>query len=1034
MMVHAMSRRIVNNLGGFLCALLVVVGSTMAVHAQPRELALAKPRQHLNDFASVIDEQTAARIENVLANLNDRAGLNFVVITTKTVGSEDLYSLSSGFADRWTIGSAASPDQSVLLFITTDTAKFYTLPSGGAYRALPNGLVWGMGRRMRGFFDQGNYDAGLENGLKFFVDMMGQNSNLTFEALNLARAKPTTAPQIASVSFNPTEVETRGDSAIPESKGEIGLRAITPEPPAPKPAPVSMLDTATAGPVLSTRRTPAGRIAFAVPPEKAAPIHIPMFEARPTIDGVLNDDTWKNAVVLKDFYQVQPGDNIEPSQPTEVLLGRDDKFLYVGFRAHDRSGHVRATVAPRDQIFDDDTVGIYLDTFNDRRKAYKLFFNPLGIQADAILTDGQSSDSSFDIVMQSKGSLTSDGYVVEVAIPFQSLRYDAGSGKLWGVHFERQIRYPNNEVDSWMPISRDQSGYLNQEGHLDGLEGISTTHTLEIIPTLTISQRGRRVSTNNPALPDETRLVNQSPKFDPGVTIKYGIRPNVTAGLTINPDFADIEADQRVITANQRFPIFFAEKRPFFLEGIDIFKTPLQVVHTRTIVDPDVAAKLTGKVGHNSFGLLLASDAAPGNFSAEDRADPARHAKIERFLDKNAYAGILRLKHDIGNQSSLGMIATSYNFIENHNQTAGVDGRFRLDPQTVATFQILATTARRNFYDPVRDESVYRTGNGLGYSGSYEKGKRHLFFGLYGAGRTRDYIAALGFTRRTNTNNENAYLSYSSEPKTDARLISWRVANSTSTNFDWQGRSQNWDSYSELSVSFRRQTYFSFAFDQGYERLFEEEFGARRTAAHPGAFFGDSSERSTAKRSINFSGGTSPTQKYSAYAFFSHTWNAFDYDFGAEPRFARVSPAALVDPNAPLDPGAGEATDVTVDLAYQPLAAWRTSLSYTRSKLVRNDTGRVAFADQIYSLHTEYHLGRYMFVRGRIDYDWLSTDVLGQLLFAWTPNPGTAVYVGYDDSLNYTRFNYRTGRFESGLRRDERVFFVKLSYLFRRSF
>jgi hypothetical protein len=265
-------------------------------------------------------------------------------------------------------------------------------------------------------------------------------------------------------------------------------------------------------------------------------------------------------------------------------------------------------------------------------------------------------------------------------------------------------------------------------------------------------------------------------------------------------------------------------------------------------------------------------------------------------------------------------------------------------------------------------------------------------------------------------------------------LISWRASNSLSANFDWQGRSQDWDNYSEVEFNFRRQTNFSIAFDQGYERLFEEEFGPTRTVTRPGAFFGESSERSTAKRSLVFSGGTSPTQKYSLYAFFSRSWNVFDYDFGGSPRFARVSPAALADPFAALDPGPGDAVDFNLNFTYQPTAAWRTSLSYTRSKLVRKDTGLVAYSDQIYSLNTEYYLSRHTYFRGRLDYDWLSSDVTGQLLFGWTPNPGTAVYVGYDDYLNYNRFNYQTGRFQSGLRRNERVFFVKLSYLFRHTF
>src|SRR5205085_4562575 len=209
---------------------------------------------------------------------------------------------------------------------------------------------------------------------------------------------------------------------------------------------------------------------------------------------------------------------------------------------------------------------------------------------------------------------------------------------------------------------------------------------------------GKRVRsfTPPPVGIDPGRMVNEPVHFDPGLTAKFGLTPTVTLDLAINPDFAQVEADQTVVTANQRFPIFFAEKRPFFLEGIDIFQTPLTAVHTRAIVDPDVAVKLSGKRGRNTFGLMLASDNGPGSFVGDERLDPNNFP----FLDKNAYIGVLRLKHDIGKESSLGFIATSYNFIEKHNQLAGVDGRFRINEQTVFNFQVLGTTTRSNFFDP----------------------------------------------------------------------------------------------------------------------------------------------------------------------------------------------------------------------------------------------------------------------------------------------------------------------------------------------
>ncbi|HYX30033.1 MAG TPA: carbohydrate binding family 9 domain-containing protein, partial [Pyrinomonadaceae bacterium] len=205
----------------------------------------------------------------------------------------------------------------------------------------------------------------------------------------------------------------------------------------------------------------SSRAKVVLPPEKQNPIRLPQFDRPPVIDGKLDDEVWKQAVKLKDFYQTTPGDNIAPSQPTEVFLGYDAKSLYVAFHCYDDPSKVRANISKRDNIFNDDYVGMLLDTFNDHRKAYELDFNPLGVQEDGIWQDPiYNEDFNPDFVMESKGTLTSDGYVVEVAIPFKSLRYEAGKNKLWGVHFYRRIKRINNEFDSWMPIDRADSGWL----------------------------------------------------------------------------------------------------------------------------------------------------------------------------------------------------------------------------------------------------------------------------------------------------------------------------------------------------------------------------------------------------------------------------------------------------------------------------------------------------------------------------------------------------------------------------------------------
>jgi len=804
-----------------------------------------------------------------------------------------------------------------------------------------------------------------------------------------------------------------------------------------------------------------------IPPEKAKPITIPRFDKPPVIDGKLDDEVWKQGAVFKDFLQTYPGDNIAPSRPTEMTMGYDARTLYLAFHCYDEPDKVRASVVKRDEVFGEDNVRIFLDTFNDQRRAYVLGFNPLGVQADGIMTEGSGTDFSVDIVMESKGMITSDGWTLEVAIPFKSLRYEAGKGKLWGFNVWRNIDRFNDEIDSWMPMSRDISSQLSQEGHLTGLEGISTERTLEVIPSVTLSETGKRVNAlsvaqlaADPNALDPGRILNQPIKAEIGVTAKYTLTPTVILDLAVNPDFAQVEADQTVVTANQRFPIFFDEKRPFFLEGIDIFQTPIRAVHTRAIVDPDLAVKLSGKRGKNTFGLLVASDNAPGNFTEEERTDVNALPVIQRFLDKNAYIGVLRLKRDIGKASNIGLLFTSYNFIEKHNQLGGIDGRFQISKQKTFSFQVVGSISRRCFSEPALDthrpgpsdgcfagfdptpanpkrpgetRDYYRTGKGLAYSFSYNRDGRHFYYGLNGNGQTQDYRADVGFTRRLNTNFEGGYAGYQSEQKPKARMISWNVNANVGTNFNWQGLSQN--AYEEVSVSFnfQRNTYLGIGHSVSYERLFEEEFGLKRTATHGGAFFGRP-ERSTYQFNPYLSGGAKPSKKYSLNFFVGENLNSFDFDFGAEPKYPRVSPAALADPSAPLDPGPGTYFNLELGGEYKPTNALTMSLNYSKNRLRRNDTHLLAYEDDIYSFRSTYQFTRFIFLRARVDYDTLASDVRGQFLFGWTPNPGTAFYLGYNDDLTRNGSNPFTGQLEPGFRRNGRTFFIKMSYLFRRSF
>lgn len=810
---------------------------------------------------------------------------------------------------------------------------------------------------------------------------------------------------------------------------------------------------------VSAQTTSTPTASIVIPSEKSQPVVLPKFDKPPTIDGKLDEEVWQKAAVLKDFFQIQPGDNTPPSKPTEVLIGFDTKFLYIAFKATDEPDKVRATVAKRDNIFQDDYVGFMLDTFNDKRKAFEVFFNPLGIQGDGIITEGRGEDFSVDLLMESKGIIHETGFNVEVAIPFKSLRFEAGKGKLWGAHFFRRIKRFENELDSWMPFSRSIDSNLSQAGHLTGLEGISVERTIELIPSATVSQNSRFVPSFGgiPRVNDAGRIVNEPIGLDLGLTAKFIPSSAVTVDLAINPDFAQVEADQLVVTANQRFPIFFSEKRPFFLEGIDIFQTPITAVHTRAIVDPDVAVKTTGKLGRNTFGLMVASDNGPGNLSADDRGnlnacidrralDPRVTCNNERFLDKNAYIGVLRLKRDVGKENSIGMIATSYNFIDKHNQVLGFDGRFRLDKQTTFTFQTLGTTSRNFFFNPNEGETRYRTGNGFGYATSYNVSGRNWGWELYGEGFTRDYRADVGFFQRTNSNFNYGFLRYNSDPNPKKKVISYHVHTFSHVGYDWQGRMYSWESENLVELQLPRNSWIGMWWEPGYERLFDHEFGATREAkpcdpfkpTDKGGctFFGTNNERASNKQHLSFFGGSSYSKKIQFNAQVTQRWGHFDLDFGSgSHKYPRVSPGALLlGEKAPLDPGRGGLFQFSGGITYQPTNELRTSFSVNHQRLRRYDTGLVAFKINILTARGTYQFTKATFARLILDYNTLNSKLRSQALFGWTPSPGTAFYAGYNDDLNYASPHPFTTQLVPGFRRNSRTFFIKASYLIRKGF
>ncbi|HEY5443930.1 MAG TPA: DUF5916 domain-containing protein, partial [Pyrinomonadaceae bacterium] len=392
---------------------------------------------------------------------------------------------------------------------------------------------------------------------------------------------------------------------------------------------------------------------------------------------------------------------------------------------------------------------------------------------------------------------------------------------------------------------------------------------------------------------------------------KYTLTPTVTLDFAINPDFAQVESDQLVVTANQRFPIFFPEKRPFFLEGIDIFQTQIAAVHTRTIVDPDFAVKTSGKLGRNTFGLMVASDNGPGNISEDERGvlnaclerqrlNPDLVCSNARIVDQNANVAVLRLKRDIGKSDSfVGFLGTYRRFVDQYNQVGGLDGRFRIDKQTTFSWQALGTRTRDNFFYPDEGKTRDSVQNGFIYAVNYDQGGRHFGQQFSMVGRTQYYRADVGFNRRTDTNNPNWFIRYNSEPKPKAKLISWRVYTDFNANFDWNGSSQNFNNETQVQFQLYKQTYFGSGVDFGYDRVFEREFGAARqpgsncVALNTCTFAGDDNERSSPTKGLYAFGGSNPSKKYNFNFFLGRFWGSTDFDFGAGPKFPRVSPTAI---------------------------------------------------------------------------------------------------------------------------------------------
>jgi len=418
---------------------------------------------------------------------------------------------------------------------------------------------------------------------------------------------------------------------------------------------------------------------------ESARFQVPKAVSKIVVDGVLDEEAWAAAPAIPLPFEWQPGDNIPAPVKTECLVTYDIHNLYIGFRCFDpEPKKIRAHLMDRDDtdtLILDDHVSFMVDAFNDERRAFQFRVNPMGVQADANFSELEGyEDFSWDAIWSAAATITDWGYVVEVAIPLGQLRFRKSDGpQTWGFEAERSWpRDARHRVIS-NPRSRNVNCALCQFVKLTGFEGIIPGKNIELNPTFTAS----RTDAMDPAAYPEGSLERGKAAAEAGLTAKWGITPNLILNATANPDFSQVEADVAQLEINRRFALFYPEKRPFFLEGADLFLTPIQAVFTRTVADPMWGTKLTGKSGRTAMGFFGAQD------EMTNLIFPSNQGSSQASLNQDAYGGVFRLRQDVGRMSTLGVLYTGRAGTDYYNHVAGADGFLRLDQKNSIIFQVL---------------------------------------------------------------------------------------------------------------------------------------------------------------------------------------------------------------------------------------------------------------------------------------------------------------------------------------------------------
>jgi hypothetical protein len=742
------------------------------------------------------------------------------------------------------------------------------------------------------------------------------------------------------------------------------------------------------------------------------------------IDGKLDEAVWSQAAVLSGFSRYAPVDGAPADNLTEVLVWYSPSAIHFGIRASAPAGSIRATLADRDHIQSDDHVIIFLSTYNDGRQALVFGVNPLGVQLDGALAEGtrgtgggfsglstgrETPDLSPDFVFQSKGRVTEHGYEVELRIPFKSLRYQSQSQQDWGIHITRLVPQQGIE-DSWAPARRDEASFLSQSGRLKNLTGLRRGLVLDLNPIATTRLDGQ---------PSAGGWGYDASRPEFGMNLRWGITPNLTMNGTINPDFSQVESDAGQFSFDPRQALFFPEKRPFFLDGIEQFATPNNLIYTRRVVAPIAATKVTGKIGgRTNLAYLAAVDDESLSASGTD----------------HPVFNILRVQRDVGAKSRAALVYTDRIDGDRSNRVVSSDARFVWKDLYSLTLQGALSRTASTGVDATAPL----------WQGVFARAGRRFGLRYTVRGVDPEFRAAAGFISRTGVASANFNHQVITYGKPGGVLERW--SSDVVVDGTWQ-----YDQLMAGGPSQDRKLHFNnnFALRGGWRvggSVLFETFGFDQP------LYADYFLGKTGANGIEFipfpEGPRLPN---------------VDYVFSATtPQRAGVELDAMVlwgkDENF-YEWSSADIIFLNVGAAWKPTDKLRADARYQLQSFRRRTDQSIVGIRRIPRLKAEYQISRPIFIRvvGEYNSDWqddlrddsrtgLPIYVLNgatgsydraakqyvksfraDWLFSYQPTPGTVVFAGYGNTLANLEDDPRAPR----LRRTVDGFFLKVSYLFR---